>query len=532
MNDNPPNKPTGDALGAPGSTTASNVSHKGATELSADTTLNAPNYSSSTGGENALLVTGGEINLANPTIAKSGDESSENSDFYGTNAAVLAAGGAVVIDGGIVSTNGAHANALFSYGEDSSIIATNTKVTTSKDNSGGIMVTGGGHFIATDLTVETSGRSSAAIRSDRGGGVIAVTGGTYTSNGVGSPAIYSTAMISTNGATLVSTKSEGVVIEGSNSVSLFDSTLTDTNTELNGNSETYKNIFIYQSMSGDAEEGTGYFYASGSTITTNAGDTFYITNTTAEIELSNNKIINNDTKSAFLRAEGAKWGTAGANGGDVTLTLTGQVIEGDIILDELSTLDLKMEQSYYMGALNAANTAKSVSVTLDATSNLVLAGDTYLTTLTNADTTNMNIYSNGYKLYVAGSEVAVNGSEAPAVPEVVTTTETTTPEVIETVGTTCQETFFTNCDGGIKLPILVAGIALVVILVAVIAFVIHNKKKKGPKAPEAQDLGNTVPTPATPTPDAPTPTNPFAPESPVQLATPAQPTPQNPVNMV
>ena len=527
QNQTPPDKPSGSAGDAPGGASSASVSHQGATTLSSSATLDSPNYSSTTGGENALLVTGGEITLETPVVTKTGDESSENSDFYGTNAAVVSAGGALTLTGGTITTNGAHANALFSYGEGSSIIATNTKVTTTGNNSGGIMVTGGGHLIATDLIVETSGNSSAAIRSDRGGGVIAVSGGTYTSNGVGSPAIYSTAMISTNGATLVSTKSEGVVIEGSNSVSLFDSTLTDTNTELNGNSETYKNIFIYQSMSGDAEEGTGYFYASGSTITTNKGDTFFVTNTTAEIELSNNQFINNDATSAFLRAQAGKWGTSGQNGGDVKLALDNQVIEGDIILDSISSLTMSLANSFYMGAINAANTAKSVSVTLDADSNLILAGDTYLTQLTNADTTNQNIYSNGYKLYVSGEEVTVNGSEAPEAPEVVITTETTA-DVTETISVETTEcangSVFTECSGQVKTPVIIAGVALVVIIVAVIAFAIHSKKKKTPKVPE--NPGGTVlpsePPAASATPASAAPTSTATPpDSPVQPEPPA-----------
>ena len=39
-----------------------------------------------------------------------------------------------------------------------------------------------GRTHANNLTVETSGRSSAAIRTDRGGGTVVVDGGSYTSN--------------------------------------------------------------------------------------------------------------------------------------------------------------------------------------------------------------------------------------------------------------------------------------------------------------------------------------------------------------
>ena len=49
---------------------------------------------------------------------------------------------------------------------------------------------------ATNLTIKTSGTSSAAIRSDRGGGTVVVNKGTYKTTGKGSPAVYSTADIS------------------------------------------------------------------------------------------------------------------------------------------------------------------------------------------------------------------------------------------------------------------------------------------------------------------------------------------------
>ena len=477
----PPEKPAGDAPGGQGG--SGNISYNAATTLSETTTEDFSDgtyvaYSSLEGGQNALLVTAGDVTLKSAEITKAGDESSENSDFYGTNAAVLVTGGTLTFEGGAINTNGTHANALFAYG-DGQIIAKNASISTSSNNSGGIMVTGGGYLEAENLTVTTSGNSSAPIRSDRGGGTMAIKGGSYTSMGIGSPAVYSTAEISISGATLTSNSSEGIVIEGSNSVSLENVTLTDTNNSLNGNSETYKNIFIYQSMSGDAEEGTGTFSASNSTITTNQGDTFFVTNTTAKISLSNNQIINNDATSAFLRAQAGKWGTAGNNGGHVELALTNQVAEGDIVLDNLSTLEMSLlNSSFYMGTINGANTAKNISVTLDATSQLILAGDSYINELTNADSTNQNIYSNGYKLYVAGSEVEINGSEAPEVPEV---SESTTgiKDWKEAIDSGDDSRTLCLDEGGCGTnyaPFIVGGIALLVIIGAIVAFVIHNKK--------------------------------------------------------
>ena len=269
------------------------------------------------------------------------------------------------------------------------------------------MVTGGGKLNATNIIAETDGNSSAPIRSDRGGGTMIVNGGKYTANGIGSPVIYSTANVTVNNVTFISTKSEGAVVEGKNSITLNNVNLTDTNTTLNGNSETYKNIFIYQSMSGDADEGLTSFTAKDSTITTNKGDTIFVTNTKATISFTNNKIINNDSTGAFLRIQSGKWGRSGSNGGDVTLNANNQTINGDIFVDNISTLNMKLTNgSNYTGKINGNNTAKNITLSLDSTSKITLTGDTYVTTLEDADSSYSNINFNGYKLYVNG--IAIN----------------------------------------------------------------------------------------------------------------------------
>lgn len=399
------NKPNGD-MGQPGVGNNANVSHNGVTEISSDTTNNLQTYSSTEGSQNALLVTNGTSKISNAKITKSGNSNDENSDFYGTNAAVLVKNSTLNIDGGSFTTNGSHANGVFAYA-NGTINLTNTNIKTTSNNSGAIMVTGGGKLNATNVTAETDGNSSAPIRSDRGGGTMIVNGGKYTANGIGSPVIYSTADVTVNNATLISTKSEGSVVEGKNSITLNNVNLTDTNTTLNGNSETYKNIFIYQSMSGDADEGTASFTAKDSTITTNKGDTIFVTNTKATISLTNNKIINNDSTGAFLRIQSGKWGRSGSNGGDLTLNANNQIINGDIFVDNISTLNMKLTNgSNYTGKINGNNTAKNITLSLDSTSKIKLTGDTYVNTLEDADSSYSNINFNGYKLYVNG--IAIN----------------------------------------------------------------------------------------------------------------------------
>ena len=221
------------------------------------------------------------------------------------------------------------------------------------------MATGGGTLNASNLTVNTSGVSSAAIRTDRG--------------------------------------------EGKNSVTINNCNLTDSSTKLNGLSTT----FLYQSMSGDADTGNSEFTANNSTITTNNGDSFYITNTSSTIKLTNNTIINNDANENFLRAKADSWGNEGSNGGDVTLILNNQKAVGNIVIDSVSKLNMTMNtNSYYEGTINADNTANNIVLKLDNSSRIKLTGDSYITSLETEDSTYSNIDFNGYKLYVNG--IAIN----------------------------------------------------------------------------------------------------------------------------
>lgn len=396
------------------------ISYSSKKEINKDETITKGNYNSTSSDENAITATGNiKAAISNTTTTKEGDsDGGDNTSFYGTNSAFLAKNGAdLTLNNITVKTSATGANGVFCYGgqattnntssDNTTITIKNSKITTTKDNSGGIMTTGGGIMKAYNLDVTTSGISSAAIRSDRGGGTVTVNKGTYKTTGQGSPAIYSTAQISVKNAKLISESSEGIIIEGKNSVAIDNVELTDTNNKLNGKSTTYKNIFLYQSMSEDASAGTSTFTAKNSKITTNKGDTFYITNQTATINLENNTIKNNDSTGNFLRAQKDSWGNNGSNGGNVKLTMTNQRAIGNIVIDSISTLEMNLkEKSYYEGSINSDNTAKSIKLTLDKTSKIKLTKDSYITSLDNKDQSNSNIDFNGYKLYV--NNVAIN----------------------------------------------------------------------------------------------------------------------------
>lgn len=402
-----------------GNQSSSNISYKAKKEITKDTKITSGNFESTSADENSLLATGDiDVTLSLLKISKTGDsDGGDSTSFYGMNSAILAKSGANLnISNAEITTNATGANGVFSYGgsamtnnsssDGTTVNISDSKITTTKDNSGGIMTTGGGVMNATNLTVKTSGISSAAIRSDRGGGKVNVNKGTYKTTGQGSPTIYSTADIIVKNATLTSTASEGAIIEGKNSITLENVTLTDTNNKLNGQSTTYKNIFIYQSMSGDAADGTAKFTSKNSKIITNKGDSIYVTNTTAVINLENNTFTNNDKSGNFLRIKKDSWGNSGSNGGDITLNMTNQKVSGDIVVDSISTLDMTMKKgSSFKGIINGDNSAKKIKLTLDKNSTITLTGDSYVTSLDDSDSTYSNINFNGYKLYVNGKAI-------------------------------------------------------------------------------------------------------------------------------
>ena len=418
----PPDRPDGNGGpgGAPGGSSA-DVTYTAATEITSAANESGETYTSTTADESSLIIsTTDAVTITNPTVTKSGDsDGGDNCNFYGLNAAVLVKDGSTAtITGGTITSDADGANGVFSYGgnggqngaegDGTTVIIRDTKITTTGNGSGGIMTTGGGITYAYDLEVETSGQSSAAIRTDRGGGTVYVDGGTYTSNGLGSPAIYSTADVNAANATLVSNLSEGVCIEGKNSITLTDCDLTADNTKCNGNATFLDSIMIYQSMSGDADSGTSAFTMSGGSLTSRNGHIFHVTNTNAVITLTGVDLINEDSDNILLSVCDDGWSGAG---NIATLNASGQKLSGAILVGSNSTLTLNLtDGSSFEGSIdgkitNASGTTVStevgtVNVALDSSSTWTLTADTYVTSF-NGDAS--SVISNGFTLYVNGT---------------------------------------------------------------------------------------------------------------------------------
>ena len=390
----PSNMQTG---AAPGGSSAP-TSYTAANTYTEDTEVSGEAFTSTGTDENAILVEeGANVSLSDITLSRESSDSTggDNSSFYGVGAGILALNGNLTITDSTIETDAAGAAGVFAYG-DGNVAVSDTTISTKQDTSGGIHVAGGGTMTAKNLTVTTEGASSAAIRSDRGGGTMDVTGGSYTSNGSGSPAVYCTADISIADATLTATGSEAVCIEGLNSLTLKNCDLTGDMPENEQNDCTWT-VILYQSMSGDSEVGNSTFSMTGGSLTSQNGGLFYTTNTESTFYISDVTLNNSDSDDSLLKCTGNSnargWGTAGANGADCKFTADTQTMEGSIIWDSISTLEVSLtNDSVWTGAFvqdesNAGNGGDGyANLSVDSSSTWLVTGDSTLSSLSCAGT--------------------------------------------------------------------------------------------------------------------------------------------------
>ena len=413
--------PGGDGQGAPGQGGPGGQSqgvdsYTAVNEYIEDTTVSNETIESTGTDENAALISSGaNVTLDNDTITRTSadGQGGDNSSFYGVGAAVLATDGTAYVKDGSVITDAAGGAGLFAYG-DGTVYASGTTVKTTQDTSGGVHVAGGGTLYGWDLDVETNGESSAAIRSDRGGGTMVIDGGNYVSNGVGSPAIYSTADIAVSNATLTANGSEAVCIEGLNSIHLYDCDLTGNMSDLDQNDNTWT-VILYQSMSGDSEVGNSTFQMDGGSLTSENGGVFYTTNTESTITLNNVDINYNDENEFFLQCTGNTnqrgWGQSGANGADCHFTGISQDMQGNVIWDSISDLDFYLtDGSSLTGAVVDDESYAGeggegyCNVYISADSTWTVTGDSTVSSLENEGTI---VDSNGKTVTIQGTDGTV-----------------------------------------------------------------------------------------------------------------------------
>ncbi len=416
----PPEKPDGEppagsGPGGPGGQSSQPESYEALYTVHEDMRVEGETLVSQGKDENVFHVESGTLTLLDSDITRISSDSTggDAASFYGVGAAILVTGGEAKITGGSITTDAAGGAGVFAYGPGVAYVK-DTVIATTQDTSGGVHVAGGGTLYAENLTVTTEGESAAAIRSDRGSGTLVVTGGSYTSSGSGSPAVYVTADITLSDAQLTATGSEALCLEGRNRVTLTDCHLSGNMADLSQNDNTWT-VILYQSMSGDSEVGKGFFQMTGGSLTSGNGGLFYTTNTESEFILENVAITSADDCEYFLRCTGNSnqrgWGQSGQNGADCTFTAIQQTMDGDILWDSISTLNLSLEKgSVLTGAIVQDESCAGeggdgfCTVQIDETSTWIVTGDSVLTTL---DSAGMILDPDGHTVTIRGTDGTV-----------------------------------------------------------------------------------------------------------------------------
>ena len=379
------------------STILATLSVKEGTQSKSNETITAANTNQS-----AVVTFGNAVlMLDRNTISTTGrSSSSDNSSFQGLNAIVLSRDQSKInMSGNKLTSSGAGANAVFAYGK-SVISSERDVINCTGPYAHGLMASGGGTIVASDVNVHTEGANSGAVATDRGSGIITVNRGKISTTGMDSPALYSTGKITVSDAELSATGAEMAVIEGSNSIALKRSNMSSTKPDKWG-------VMIYQSFSGDAEGVDGNFsMEDGSLSYTDAkGPLFFVTNSVANIHLKNVEIT--APSGILLKATTGRWGHKGSNGGRANLTVESQTLNGSLVADSLSTVSLSLlGNSVFTGSINADGQAHKASLNLDGTSSWTLAADSYVNVL-NADISGdavMNIIGNGHTVYYKQAE--------------------------------------------------------------------------------------------------------------------------------
>lgn len=395
------------------SNNTSQITTEGVVEVSDSQELSNKTLSATSSDESAIVVNdGGSLNATGLTISKSGDSSNtENSEFYGLNAAVLVQKESeATIKNTTIKTSATGANAIFSTGENATLNVSNTKITTTGDSSRGLDATYGGTINANKVTITTSGQHCAAVATDRGEGTVTVKNSILNTNGKGSPCVYSTGTISVSDSKGTATNSSCAVIEGKNSITLNNTKLTSYGVGRVDDGIDNCGVMIYQSMSGDASEGTGTFSATDSTLTISkkskvyeTSPMFFITNTDAVINLENTKLNYGSNQLVTVSGNDGEWGSQGSNGGNLTLNATNQTLNGNISVDNISTASFILKSSTLTSTINSENNAKKVNLSLDSSSKWIITGDSYVTTLTLENNDLSLIEDHGYTIYYDAS---------------------------------------------------------------------------------------------------------------------------------
>ncbi|MFF4394331.1 hypothetical protein [Streptomyces sp. NPDC001480] len=337
--------------------------------------LTGRQYGTTAADINAVLVSGGTLNLGDSTLTKSGDTTDlDNSRIYGQNAAVLAEYGAAInLSDSEVVTDGKGAGGVFVTNDGSALSVTGGRVTTSGGHSNAADANLGATMSLRDVDLTTTGEQSAAAAATLAGARLTLTGGTATATGPSSPALASTGTLTASDTTIDSADDYAATVDGANTLTLDHVTATGA----------AGGIRAFDSADG-TPRGSATVTVRGGSLDAGGGDAFRVDGTNATLTVQDGAAITADGRLLTV-----------LNGGTATLTAVAETLTGDVLATGGGHASVALT-----GGTALSGSTTGTALTLDAGSRWNVTADSALTTLSDPDgisgDTIANIIGNGH----------------------------------------------------------------------------------------------------------------------------------------
>lgn len=379
------------------------VRPSGSLEIDKDTSISYKNFYGKDTDTNAILIkSDNQVSLSNVLIYKRGDSSNVvSARTYGTNAGILVLKESVLdLTNSTIETNATGATGIFAALDGAIINVDMTTIDTTGTESIGLSASLNGYINASNIKIKTSLSSSPAISSIRNG-VVKVTGAIIETNAQNSAIINTDSEVTLDASTGDANASLLANIEGNGQVKIDNSYLKaagikgskdslDTGVLIrrnvfNSNYKESANISIYKSSLEIKKQSRVYKKA----------PMFIVQNNNAIINIEDSNFIYGS--SIFLKTINH------TRNNDkpmlVVLNAHNQKINGNIITDRGTSLEVNLTKSKFKGTINGKQEMKKIILSLTEDSVLELTGNSYVTTLEDSDSNYHNIISNGYTLY-------------------------------------------------------------------------------------------------------------------------------------
>lgn len=351
-------------------------------------TLKDAHFSTESRNENVIkVIPGGLVSMEHVTIEKSGDTKNHiEGNFTGLNAAILAEGGTIELRDSSIVSHAIGGNNVFSHGKDSCVKLKNVLLDAYGVASNRCLYAAfGGEIYAEDCELISRGSISSPVATDVGGGTITLHNCLVTALGNHCAALYSTGSISADHCVCTAPETEGMIIVGSNSISLKDTHV------FSGQNQGVK----FASELGEAQ---GVFTMEGGSLTAIEGPLFHVERD-ARIQLKNAAIACPSGEILALYRGFSPPGMEQPEPGQskIVLSLTQQQLSGNLVSDSAHTLEVSLREG---STLRGSIYAPDSTVTLSRCSRWILTGDSTISRLNNEDSTFGNVILNGYQLNV------------------------------------------------------------------------------------------------------------------------------------